>query len=91
MFLESLLGLGMIFGASALDKKLFGGSSYSDEEGGTLKKTGQFMEKFGDQMAESAMNSGNSDCMESAQKYYEAKAHRAERISVTLDDDDLRL
>ena len=87
MLLESILGLGMIFGAKILDKQLFGGSSSSDNEGGTLKKTGQFIEKLGDQMAESAIKSGNSDCMEAAQKYFEAKAHRGELASNSLDDD----
>lgn len=87
MLLESILGLGMIFGSIVLDKQLFGGSSSSDEEGGTLKKTGQFIEKLGDQMAESAMRSDNSNCIESAQKYYETKAHRGKIASNALDDD----
>ncbi len=75
MLLE-ILGIAGLIAVPALDKMIFGGGT-----GGS-----NTMEKIGDKMASEAMKSGNQDCIDSATRYYEAKARRADRNSSSDDE-----
>lgn len=75
MLLE-ILGLAGIFAVPLLDKAIFGDGTNT-------------VSKISDQIANQAANSGNKECMDSAERYYEAKKRRSERNSGELIDTSL--